>query len=93
MRVDLCSTYDCECVALPGARARYFGADQPRLVAEVGLPWNALGVTDAPRSVRLAVGVTGFHRGRWMSTGGRPPAATIRDTARWPRQTLAPPPG
>jgi len=89
MRVDICRSDDGGCEPVPGARARYFGADQPRLVAELRLPWSALGVAHPPRAIRMALAVTGFHRGRWMTTGGRPPRPTLAAPERWPRRPLA----
>ena len=40
------------CPAVPGAQALYFGADQPRIVAEALLPWSALGLDGPPASAR-----------------------------------------
>jgi hypothetical protein len=31
----------------------------------------------------MEVAVTGFHRARWMSWSGRPPAIAMRDPAHW----------
>jgi hypothetical protein len=84
MRVELCATDGSECASVPGGRAVYFGADQPRLVAEARIPWRSLGVSGTPpASMRLALGITGFHRARWMSFDGRPPAEALRDPAAW----------
>jgi hypothetical protein len=64
--------------------ATYFGSDQPRITAEATLPWNALGVGAAPESLRVALAATAFHRSRWMSFGGSPPAETMAAADRWP---------
>jgi hypothetical protein len=83
MRADLCAPAGGRCEPVPGAQATYFGADQPRIRAEVHVPWRALGVSAAPRSVRMEVAATAFHRARWMSWSGRPPTAAMRESARW----------
>jgi len=71
MRADLCATDTDPCTAVPGAVATYFGADQPRITAEVHVPWTALGVDGPPRrALRTTLTVTGFHRGRRMWTAG-----------------------
>jgi hypothetical protein len=83
MHARLCRTDDGRCEPVPGAVASYFGADQPRITAEVRIPWKALGVEHAPDRVRMDVAATGFHRSRWMSWSGRAPAIAMRDPARW----------
>ena len=35
---------DRGCTPVPGAEAVYFGADQPRITAEMLIPWSALGI-------------------------------------------------
>jgi hypothetical protein len=71
MRADLCEMDTEPCAAVPGAVATYFGADQPRITAEVHVPWKALGVDGPPRrALRTTLAVTGFHRGRRMWTDG-----------------------
>jgi hypothetical protein len=69
------------CSARSGGAASYFGSDQPRITAEVLLPWSALGLEQAPeaRRIRFEVAVTAWHRSRWMSlTGGDPDAGLAR---------------
>ena len=84
MRARLCRTDDGACAPVPDAVASYFGADQPRITAEVRLPWHALGVDGPPPdAVRMELAVTGFHRSRWMSWSGRRPDIAMRDSARW----------
>jgi hypothetical protein len=82
MRADLCESDREPCVGVPDAVATYFGADQPRITAEVHVPWKALGVAEPPqRTLRTALAVTGFHRGRRMWTEGgwrRVPLARTR---------------
>jgi hypothetical protein len=81
------------CRAPEGGQAVYFGSDQPRVVAEARLPWSALGVAGPPPSGRLAVEVaaTAWHRARWMSLSGRPPAEALAGAEQWRIVELAPP--
>jgi hypothetical protein len=76
---------DAGCAPVPGAEAVYFGADQPRITAELLIPWSALGV--APplpgASLKVEAALTSWHRERWMSLSGRPPAAALSDPAVW----------
>jgi len=91
MRVQLCRTDAGRCDPVRGAVATYFGADQPRLVAEARLPWAAAGVTRRPPDrLRMELAVTAFHRSRWMSTSGHPPAATMQEPGRWRLFSLGP---
>jgi hypothetical protein len=85
MRLQLCRTDATACAAVPAAVASYFGNDVPRIVAEVFLPWSALGVTGPPpdRQLRLELATTSWYRARWMSWSGLPPEAALRDPARW----------
>jgi hypothetical protein len=78
------------CDAVPGGVATYFGSDQPRITAEVTIPWPALGIRPArvPEAIRLAVAVTGFHGARWMTGDGTPPDETLAHPGRWPRVPL-----
>src|SRR5262249_37445980 len=57
----------------------------PRIVAEVALPWRALGVDGPPAAgqLRMELAATSYHRARWMSWSGLPPAASLQDTTRW----------
>ncbi len=73
------------CTPVPGAEAVYFGADQPRITAELLIPWSALGVAPpAPGAVlRAEVALTSWHRERWMSLSGRAPEAALADPAGW----------
>jgi hypothetical protein len=78
------------CTPVPGAEAVYFGADQPRITAELLIPWSTLGV--APplpgAALRAEVTLTSWHRERWMSLSGRAPAASLADPAGWPVMRL-----
>ncbi len=78
------------CTPMPGAEAVYFGADQPRITAEMLIPWSVLGIAPpAPgASLKLAAATTSWHRERWMSLSGRPPAAALADSADWHRMQL-----
>jgi len=73
------------CVEVAGAEAVYFGADQPRITAELVIPWSALGVAPPGpgTQLRAEVAVTSWHRERWMSLSGRPPAAAMDHPASW----------
>jgi len=73
------------CNAVPGAAAVYFGADQPRITAEGFIPWAALGVVRPPAGDRIKVEIaaTAWHRSRWMSLSGLPPAAAMAQPERW----------
>ena len=73
------------CTPVPGADAVYFGADQPRITAEMLIPWSALGILPpAPgASLRAEVALTSWHRERWMSLSGRAPEAALADPAGW----------
>ena len=42
-RAHLCRITHGTCEPVPGAVASYFGNDSPRILAEVALPWRALG--------------------------------------------------
>jgi hypothetical protein len=73
------------CTPVKGAEAVYFGADQPRITAEMLVPWAALGIA-APNSgaaLRAEVALTSWDRERWMSLSGRAPAAALADPAGW----------
>jgi hypothetical protein len=73
------------CTEVSGAKAAYFGADQPRITAEMVIPWSALGI-DAPApgaQLRAEIAVTSWHRERWMSLTGRPPSAAMTDPEGW----------
>jgi hypothetical protein len=73
------------CVAVAGAEAVYFGADQPRITAEMLIPWSTLGVAPPGRGARLRaeVAITSWDRERWMSLSGRPPAVAMSRPAVW----------
>ena len=76
---------------MPGAQALYFGADQPRIVAEAMLPWNALGIDKPPKTNMLSVEVsaTSWDNGRWMSLSGLPPEKGSSEIKRWLTMPLA----
>jgi hypothetical protein len=78
------------CTEIPGAKAVYFGADQPRITAEILIPWKAFGI-EKPASgmpLRTEIAVTSWHRDRWMSLSGRPPGAAMNDPELWRRMRL-----
>jgi hypothetical protein len=89
------------CKPVEGAEAVYFGADQPRITAEMLLPWSALGITPpAPGAkLRAEVAVTSWDGDRWMSLSGEAPDRAMADAAHWRAMRLgdglavtAPPP-
>jgi hypothetical protein len=90
MAAQLCAgsaeqTIAMGCVEVAGAKATYFGADQPRITAEMLIPWSALGIgTPAPGAqLHADIAVTSWHRERWMSLSGRPPSAAMKDPKGW----------
>lgn len=92
MRVRLCRWDDLpECIPPAGAVAKYFGSDQPRIVVELSLPWEALGLQGPPAQGTLSteLAVTGFYRARWMSLSGLPPGQGMEDLGAWRRVELA----
>jgi len=95
MAAQLCAgaaqrTIGLDCTRVSDAKAVYFGADQPRITAEVMIPWSAVGVsTPAPGTrLRVEVAVTSWHRERWMSLSGLPPATAMNYPERWRRMRL-----
>jgi len=79
------------CIPIVGAKAVYFGADQPRITAEALIPWSALGIAAlaAGTPVRVEAAVTAWERDRWMSLSGRPPDVAMRDPGGWRRMRLS----
>ncbi|HEU0218323.1 MAG TPA: hypothetical protein VFQ90_16840 [Stellaceae bacterium] len=73
------------CIEVSGAEAVYFGADQPRITAEMIIPWSALGILPpGPGTLlRAEVALTSWHRERWMSLSGRPPDAALSHPESW----------
>jgi hypothetical protein len=73
------------CTEVVGAEAVYFGADQPRITAEMVIPWSALGVAPPAEGAQLhaEIAITSWHRERWMSLSGRSPAAGMNHPEGW----------
>jgi hypothetical protein len=73
------------CTPVPGAESVYFGADQPRIAAEMLIPWSALGIAPpAPgAALRAEVAMTSWDRERWMSLSGLAPEAALANPALW----------
>jgi hypothetical protein len=95
MRAELCrgaalTSIRFGCAQVAGAEAIYFGADQPRITAEMRIPWSALGiVAPAPGTPLYAeVAMTSWYGGRWMSLSGRLPQAAMNDPKGWPKMRL-----
>ena len=74
-----------DCPAVSGAQALYFGADQPRIVAEALLPWSALGLDGPPKTNKLTLDVSAvsWDNGRWMSLSGLAPRQGAAEIKRW----------
>jgi hypothetical protein len=73
------------CAPVPGAKAVYFGADQPRITAELLLPWSAFGIAP-PRpgtALRAEVTATSWDRERSLSLTGRTPGTTMSNPGGW----------
>ena len=95
MSVRLCAGPADEAVwrgcSKPGdTQAVYFGADQPRVTAEMTIPWSYLGVPPpiAGASLKAEVAMTSWHDERWMSLSGKPPEADLADPSGWHRFKL-----
>jgi hypothetical protein len=73
------------CTPVTGAEAVYFGADQPRITAEMLLPWSTLGVAPPQPGAKLRaeVAMTSWHGERWMSLSGATPERAMSDPAHW----------
>jgi PAS domain-containing protein len=52
-RASLCRLTNGTCEPVPGAVAHYLGTETPRIVAEVAVPWRALGVDGPPAAGQL----------------------------------------
>jgi hypothetical protein len=78
------------CTEVSGAETAYFGADQPRITAEVMIPWAALGeAAPAPGSqLRAEIAITSWDRERWMSLSGRAPDAAMNHPEDWSAMRL-----
>jgi len=95
MRAELCAgaaeiAITGGCTEVSGAEAVYFGADQPRITAEMVIPWSALGIT-APTpgtQLRAEVAITSWDRERWMSLSGLAPDAAMNHPEDWTAMRL-----
>jgi len=78
------------CKPAGGTQAMYFGADQPRVTAEMTIPWSYLGVAPpvAGASLTAEVAMTSWHRERWMSLSGQPPEKALADPSLWHKMQL-----
>jgi len=84
---------DNACATVPGAQALYFGADQPRIVAEALIPWQALGLDGPPatKRIKIEVSASAWLNARWMSLSGLPPHASSANPLRWAEMELGEP--
>lgn len=75
---------------LRGGSAIYFGSDQPRIVVEFSIPWEALGLDGPPkdRIMKVGIAVTAFYNSRWMSLGGLSPERAMADKGSWKEAAL-----
>jgi hypothetical protein len=82
-----------DCPPVPGGETLYFGADQPRVAAEMRLPWSALGLSGPPANGKLTIEIsaTAWFRSRWMSLSGKSPAAGAADPQFWHAAILTDP--
>jgi hypothetical protein len=78
------------CTEVAGAKSVYFGADQPRITAEMLIPWEALGIAaPAPgMPLRAEIAVTSWDRERRMSLSGRSPGGAMNHPEVWRRMRL-----
>ncbi len=85
MRIEVCRMDRETCDPVPSAIAVYKESDRPRIVAQITLPWAALGLSEPPadRHLRVQLAATTFYRSRWMSLGGVPPADAMKDLKTW----------
>jgi hypothetical protein len=93
MSVSLCAERaGGACEPVPGGMATYFGSDQPRIVVELFLPWQAVGVDDPPveEGLRMELAATAFHRSRWMSLSGLRPDQALGQQDAWRSFSLRP---
>ena len=95
MRAELCAgaaqiAITEGCTEVSGAEAAYFGADQPRITAEMVIPWSALGIAPPSPGTRLRaeVAITSWDRERWMSLSGRAPDAAMNHPEDWSMMRL-----
>ena len=96
MTAQLCAGAPSEhgeksCAAVPGGQALYFGADQPRIVGEALIPWQAVGLDGPPasRHIKAEVSASAWFHSRWMSLSGLPPAIGSADPRHWAVLRLA----
>src|SRR5262249_35596042 len=74
-----------DCPDVGGAEAAYFGADQPRITAEMVIPWAALGLTTPVpgAALRAEIAITSWDGERWMSLSGPAPDAAMDHPESW----------
>jgi hypothetical protein len=82
--------HETSCPPVPGASTLYFGADQPRIVAETMIPWQALGLAGPPdpKRIKFEVSARSWFRARWMSLSGLNPEKGSADPRAWTTATL-----
>ncbi|HEX3954262.1 MAG TPA: hypothetical protein VHW90_11860, partial [Stellaceae bacterium] len=73
------------CAPVAGAEAVYFGADQPRVTAEMLIPWSFLGIAPpiTGATMRVEAAMTSWDRERWMSLTGEAPENAMAAPAKW----------
>ena len=95
MAIEVCRMKQETCDAVPSATALYQITNRPRIIAQVTIPWEALGISGpaAGRHLRVQLAATAFYRSRWMSLVGDPPAKAMEDLTTWKPAMLAGRPG
>jgi hypothetical protein len=75
---------------VPGCEAVYFGSDQPRITAQMTIPWASLGIESLPenRRITLEVVVTAWHGSRSMSLTGLSSKQGLMRPETWETVTL-----
>lgn len=88
--IRVCRDLQLPCRPAQEVVAHYFGADQPRIIVEISIPWRSLGSEGPPPGgeLRLEVAATAFHRSRWMSLSGLDPTQALDNPATWRRTRL-----
>jgi hypothetical protein len=78
------------CTPAGATQAMYFGADQPRVTAEMTIPWSYLGIAPplGGASLKAEVAMTSWHNERWMSLSGAAPEEALANPGSWHRFTL-----
>lgn len=79
-----------DCSTPADARVVFFAADQPRITAEMQLPWHLLGSDGPPpsREMTVEIAISAWHGSRWISLSGLPPQQAMARPEAWQRMLL-----